>query len=124
MTNILHEQVIRPRCAPQSAILSGASPTERNTSTVEDHTDIQLNHVIDTVVDFDADIMSRQELIAGTILSEERTRTLKLLGTMDDLHVASAITVANAASELEDVNFPNFDSACSANFCRANEQHA
>ena len=114
MTNILHEQVIRPCCASQSAILSGASPTERNTSTVADHTDIQLNHAIDTVVDFDADMMSRQELIAGTILSEERTRTLKLLGTMDDLHVASAITVAIAASELEDLNFPNFDSACSA----------
>ena len=63
-------------------------------------------------------MMSRQELIAGTILSEERTRTLKLLGTMDDLHVASAITVAShtayAAGELEDLNFPNFDSACSA----------
>ena len=82
MTNILHEQVIRPRCASQSAILSGASPTEYtewSTSTVADHTDIQLNHVIDTVVDFDADMMSRQELIAGTILSEERARTLKLL---------------------------------------------
>ena len=114
MTNILHEQVMRPRIASQSAILSGASPTERNISTVADHTDIQLNHAIDTVVDFDADMMSRQELIAGTILSEERTRTLKSLGTMDDLHVASAITVANAASELEDLNFPNFDSACSA----------
>ena len=74
MTNILHEQVIRPRCASQSAILSGASPTERNTSNVADHTDTQSNHVIDTVVDFDADMMSRQELIAGTILSEERTR--------------------------------------------------
>ena len=114
MTNILHEQVIRPRCASQSAILSGASPTEWSTSTVADHTDIQLNHVIDTVVDFDADMMSRQELIAGTILREERTRTLKSLGTMDDLHVASAITVAYAAGELEDLNFPNFDSACSA----------
>ena len=33
---------------------------------------------------------------------------------MDDLHVASAITVANAAaSELEDLNFPIFYSACS-----------
>ena len=113
MTNILHEQVIRPRCASQSAILSGASSTERNTSTVTDQTDIQLNHVIDTVVDFDADVMLRQELIAGTMLSEERFRILKSLGTMDDLHVASAITVANAASELEDLNFPNFDSACS-----------
>ncbi len=98
MTNILHEQVIRPRCASQSAILSGVSPTERFTSTVTDQTDIQLNHVIDTVVDFDVDIMSRQELIAGTILSEERTRTLKSMGTMDDLHETSAITVANAAS--------------------------
>ncbi len=58
--------------------------------------------------------MSRQELIAGPILSEERTRTLKLLGTMDGLNVASAITVANAASELEDLSFPNFDSASSA----------
>ena len=107
MTNILHEQVMRPRCTSQSAILSGSPPTERNTSTVTDQTDIQLNHVIDTVVDFDADMMSRQELIAGTVLSEERTRVLKSLGTMDDLHVASAITVANVASELEDLNFPN-----------------
>ena len=87
----MHEQVIRPRCASQSAILNGASPTERNTSTVADHTDIQLNHVIDTVVDFDADMMSRQELIAGTILSEERTRILKSIGSMDDLHVASLL---------------------------------
>ncbi len=69
--------------------------------------------MIDTVVDFDADVMLRQELIAGTMLSEERFRILKSLGPMDDLHVASAITVANAASELEDLNFPNFDSACS-----------
>ena len=73
--------------------------------------------------------MSRQELIAGTILSEERTRTLKLLGTMDDLHVASAITVAYAAGELEDLNFPNFDSTCSAVLtnsmlnCSAVEEH-
>ena len=129
MTNILHEQVIRPRCASQSAILSRASFTEWSTSTVADHTDIQLNHVIDTVVDFDADMMSRQELIAGTILSEEHTRTLKSLGTMDDLHVASAITVAYAASELEDLNFPNFDSACFAVLtnsmlnCSAVEEH-
>jgi hypothetical protein len=66
-------------------------------------------------VDFDTVMMSRQEFIAVTILSEERTRTLKLLGsTMDDLHVASAITVAYAAGELEDLNFPNFDFACSA----------
>ena len=106
MTNILHEQVIRPRCASRSAILSGASSTERNTSTVTDQTDIQLNHVIDTVVDFDADVMLRQESIAGTMLSEERFRILKSLGTMDDLHVASAITVAYAAGELEDLNFP------------------
>ena len=69
--------------------------------------------MIETVVDFDADVMLRQELIAGAMLSEERFRILKSLGTMDDLHVASAITVANAASELEDLNFPNFDSACS-----------
>ena len=85
--------------------------------------------MIDTVVDFDADMMSCQELIAGTILSEEGSRILKSLGTMDDLHVASAITVANAASELEDLNFPNFDSACSAVLtnimlnCSAVEEH-
>ena len=85
--------------------------------------------MIDTVVDFDADMMSRQELIAGTILSEEHTRTLKSLGTMDDLHVASAITVAYAAGELEDLNFPNFDSACSVVLtnsmlnCSAVEEH-
>ena len=51
--------------------------------------------VIDTVVDFDADMMSRQELIAGTILSEERTRNLKLLGTMQlkqDLIGGRAVT--------------------------------
>ena len=48
---------------------------------------------------------------------------------MDDLHVASAITVANAASELEDLNFPNLDSACSAELtssmlnCCAVEEH-
>ena len=48
---------------------------------------------------------------------------------MDDFHVASAIIVANAASELEDLNFPNFDSACSAVLtnsmlnCSAVEEH-
>jgi hypothetical protein len=48
---------------------------------------------------------------------------------MDDLHVASAITVAYAAGELEDLNFPNFDSACSAVLtnsmlnCSAVEEH-
>ena len=115
MTNILHKQVIRPRDAPQGAILLEASPTARSTSTVMDQTDVQLIHVIDTVVDFDADVMTlHHDLITGTIVGEEHFGLLKSLRTMDALHVAAAITVANAANEPEDLNFPNFDSGCSA----------
>ena len=86
---------------------------ERNTSTVTDQTDIQLTHVIDTVVDFNAVVQLRHDSFAGTMLSEERVRLLKSLGTMDDLHVAAAITVANADGVPEELKFPNFDSACS-----------